>query len=173
MLPCGEDLGMIPACVPEVMNALRILTLEVQRMPKDSAQQFGIPADYPYLSVDTFSTHDMTTLRGWWEEDADQTFRFWRDVLRRPGTPPAVATPDICRQILRLNLAGSSLFCIFSLQDWLSIDARLRHPDVAAERINVPSDPHNYWNYRMHLTLEQLLQADEFNADIRRMIAER
>ena len=35
MLVCGEDLGMIPGCVAWVMNDLRILSLEIQRMPKD------------------------------------------------------------------------------------------------------------------------------------------
>ncbi|MDR0961944.1 MAG: 4-alpha-glucanotransferase [Mediterranea sp.] len=172
MLACGEDLGMIPACVPQVMNELHILTLEIQRMPKDPSQTFGIPAKYPYLSVNTFSTHDMSTLRGWWEEDAAQTLRFYNDVLGQPGTPPAVATTEICEQILRMNLAGNSLFCIFSLQDWLSIDGQLRNPDTAAERINVPSDSRNYWRYRMHLTLEQLMAADEWNEKIRQLIKE-
>ena len=75
MLVCGEDLGMIPGCVAWVMNDLRILSLEIQRMPKDPAQEFGHPDWYPYRSVCTISTHDMSTLRGWWEEDfpADTT----------------------------------------------------------------------------------------------------
>jgi 4-alpha-glucanotransferase len=36
MLICGEDLGMVPHCVPDVMEQLGILSLEIQRMPKKS-----------------------------------------------------------------------------------------------------------------------------------------
>ncbi len=35
MLVCAEDLGMVPDCVAWVMNELRILSLELQSMPKD------------------------------------------------------------------------------------------------------------------------------------------
>jgi len=69
MLICGEDLGLVPACVPDVMRELGLLSLEIQRMPKDSSQEFFYPAQAPYLSVITPSTHDMSTLREWWEED--------------------------------------------------------------------------------------------------------
>ena len=69
MLVCGEDLGMIPHCVPAVMDQLQILSLEVQRMPKDVNSQFGCTWNYPYLSVATTSTHDMSGIRAWWEED--------------------------------------------------------------------------------------------------------
>ena len=61
MLVCGEDLGMIPDCVAWVMNDLRILSLEIQRMPKNPAEEFGRLNEYPYRSVCTFSTHDMST----------------------------------------------------------------------------------------------------------------
>ena len=69
MLVCGEDLGMIPHCVPEVMERLQILSLEIQRMPKESWREFGDTWAYPYRSVCTTSTHDMSGIRVWWEED--------------------------------------------------------------------------------------------------------
>ena len=71
MLVCGEDLGMIPSCVEWVMNKLRILSLEIQRMPKDNLVEFGNLYHYPYRSICTISTHDMSTLRGCWEEDRE------------------------------------------------------------------------------------------------------
>ena len=172
MLACGEDLGMIPACVPHVMERLHILSLEIQRMPKDPAREFGDPARAPYPSVSATSTHDTSTLRGWWEEDPARTQRYYNHVLGRPGTAPATATPDVCKEILRAHLAGSSLLCIPPLQDWLALDGHLRHPRPADERINIPDAPRHYWRYRMHLTLEQLLAADGLNGKIRQLIAQ-
>lgn len=172
MLVCGEDLGMIPDCVAWVMNELRILSLEIQRMPKDPSNEFGIPSEYPYRSVCTISTHDMSTLRGWWEEDYQQTQRFYNSMLRHYGTAPTVATPELCEEVVRNHLNSNSMLCILALQDWLSIDAKWRNPDVKEERINVPSNPRNYWRYRMHLTLEQLLKADSLNVKIRKLVTE-
>ena len=172
MLVCGEDLGMIPACVAWVMNELRILSLEIQRMPKDPSQEFGHPEWYPYRSVCTISTHDMSTLRGWWEEDAQQTQRYYNHVLGHYGTAPAVATPELCEQVVCAHLTSNSMLSILSFQDWMSIDGQLRNPNVAEERINVPANPRHYWRYRMHLTLEQLMAADDLNNKIRQMIAD-
>ena len=170
MLVCGEDLGMIPDCVSSVMNDLRILSLEIQRMPKNPMHEFGYLNEYPYRSVCTISTHDMSTLRGWWEEDYLQTQRYYNTMLGHYGTAPTVATPDLCEEVVRNHLKSNSILCILSLQDWLSIDGKWRNPNVQEERINVPSNPRNYWRYRMHLTLEQLMKAEELNDKIRELI---
>ncbi len=170
MLVCGEDLGMIPDCVSSVMNDLRILSLEIQRMPKNPMHEFGYLNEYPYRSVCTISTHDMSTLRGWWEEDYLQTQRYYNTMLGHYGTAPAVATPELCEEVVRNHLKSNSILCILSLQDWLSIDGKWRNPNVQEERINVPSNPRNYWRYRMHLTLEQLMKAEELNDKIRELI---
>ncbi len=173
MLACGEDLGMIPACVPEVMSSLRILSLEIQRMPKDPAQTFARPGDYPYLSVCTTSTHDMSPLRGWWhEEDRGLIQRYYNEILGRWGEAPADCGSDICEQIVRDHLQSPSMLTILPVQDWLSMDETLRLPDPMGERINVPAICPYYWRYRMHLTVEQLLSADSFNGRLKRMIAE-
>ena len=172
MLVCGEDLGMIPACVAWVMNELRILSLEIQRMPKDPSQEFGHPEWYPYRSVCTISTHDMSTLRGWWEEDHQQTQRYYNHALGHYGTAPSPASPEICEEVVRNHLASNSMLCILSFQDWMSISGQLRNPNAAEERINVPANPRHYWRYRMHLTLEQLLEADELNSKLKQMITE-
>ncbi|WP_321334914.1 4-alpha-glucanotransferase [uncultured Bacteroides sp.] len=171
MLVCGEDLGMIPDCVAWVMNDLRILSLEIQRMPKNPADEFGHLSNYPYRSVCTISTHDMSTLRGWWQEDYQQTQRYYNHIMGHYGTAPAVATPELCEEVVRNHLYSNSLLCILSLQDWLSIDERWRNPNVEEERINVPANPKNYWRYRMHLTLEQLMKADSLNEKIKELIA--
>ena len=170
MLVCGEDLGMIPACVSSVMNDLRILSLEIQRMPKNPMYEFGHLNEYPYRSVCTISTHDMSTLRGWWEEDYQQTQRYYNATLGHYGTAPTTATPELCEEIVRNHLNSNSILCILSFQDWLSIDEKWRNPNVAEERINIPSNPRNYWRYRMHLTLEQLMKAKTLNDKICELI---
>jgi 4-alpha-glucanotransferase len=170
MLICGEDLGMAPDSVPIVLNRLGLLSLEVQRWPKRPWQRFGIPAEYPYLSVCSTSTHDMSTIRGWWEEEAEPRQQFWTKVMQREGTAPRECSAENCRFIIEQNLAGASMWCILLLQDWLSIDARLRHPVAAEERINVPAVPRHYWRYRMHMTIESLLQADDFNRSVAELV---
>lgn len=170
MLVCGEDLGMIPDCVAWVMNDLRILSLEIQRMPKNPAEEFGRLNEYPYRSVCTFSTHDMSTLRGWWEEDYQQTQRYYNQMLGHYGAAPAIATPELCEEVVRNHLYSNSILCILSLQDWLSMDGKWRNPNVQEERINIPANPRHYWRYRMHLTLEQLMKAESLNEKIRELV---
>ncbi len=170
MLVCGEDLGMIPESVPDVMNRLQILSLEVERMPKTPHQEFADLSTLPYHSVCTTSTHDMSPLRSWWTEDKAKTQRYFNAVLKREGEAPADCTADIASQIIVQHLQAPSMLAIIPLQDWLATDDALKHPDAEAERINIPADPHHYWRYRMHLTIEQLLRANEFNQRIRRFI---
>lgn len=170
MLVCGEDLGMIPGCVSWVMNELKILSLEIQRMPKDPASEFGNPNEYPYRSVCTFSTHDMSTLRGWWKEDSQQTQRYYNTMLGHYGAAPSEATKEMCEEVIKQQLHSNSILSIMSFQDWLSIDEHWRNPDIEVERINIPSSSRHYWRYRMHLTLEELLKADSLNSKIRELI---
>ena len=171
MLACGEDLGMIPATVPQVMSDLRILSLEIQRMPKSVEETFAHPANYPYLSVCTTSTHDMNPIRAWWEEDRQVTDQFWQMILGNQGEAPYFCEPWICRQILDQHLWSPAMLTILPLQDWLSMDGALRRQDPNAERINVPANSRHYWRYRMHLTVEQLAAAKDFNETLSGMIA--
>ncbi|MBD5226237.1 MAG: 4-alpha-glucanotransferase [Bacteroidales bacterium] len=172
MLTCAEDLGMIPACVPAVMSALEILTLDIQRMPKNPAEQFGNPANYPYYSVCTTSTHDMGGIRQWWEENRVQTQSFFNHMLHEQGTAPESAEPWICEKIVESNLKAPSMLCILPLQDWLSVDGKLRRDNPREEQINIPAISRHYWRYRMHLTLERLVKEKSFSGKVRDLIAE-
>ena len=170
MLLCGEDLGMVPACVPGVLRELGILSLEIQRMPKSSNIDFSDPAQAPYLSVVSPSTHDMSTLRAWWHEDSKTTAKFaWQHLGL--AFPPAELTGEIATSILREHLDSPAMWVVFPLQDLLAIDEKIRHPDPEAERINVPAIMPYYWRYRMHLGLEDLLAAKPFNTDLTRLLA--
>ena len=170
MLACGEDLGMIPDCVPEVMREYSILSLEIQRMSKQPYENFADTSRYPYYSVCSTSTHDMNPIRAWWEEDRDMTDKFWHEVLGEQGNAPAVCEPQICRRIVKMHLDSPSMLAILPLQDWLSMDGDLRLEDPSAERINVPAVARYYWRYRMHLTLEDLLSQSGFNAMVKEMV---
>ena len=172
MLVCGEDLGMVPGCVPWAMEQLQILSLEVERMPKQPGEEFGHVHDYPSCSVCTIGTHDMSTLRGWWEEDRDVSARYFHHELGYEGDVPAQAPGWLCEEVVRRHLHSSSMLCILAWQDWMSMDEGLRNPDIASERINVPANPRNYWRWRMHLTLEELVRQDAFNDKLRRLIGE-
>lgn len=171
MMACGEDLGMVPDCVPWVMNQLQILSLEIQRMPKEMWNQFGSPWAYPYRSVCTISTHDMATLRGWWKEDPELTRQFYHSQLGHGEPYPQTASGALCEEIVVRNLEAPSILAVFALQDWLSIDENLRYPSPDAERINVPANPNHYWGYRMHITLEDLMSQTEFNQHLAHLIA--
>jgi 4-alpha-glucanotransferase len=158
MLVCGEDLGMIPQSVPEVMSELRIWSLEIQRMPKTFGRLFEDLNAIPYLSVCTTSTHDMSTIRGWWKENPANTQRYYNEVLHHEGTAPADCTPELCREIASLHLQSPAMLVILPLQDWLSMDGSLRRENPDEERINIPAIPRYHWKYRMHPTLEELLE---------------
>jgi 4-alpha-glucanotransferase len=162
MLICGEDLGMIPDCVPDVMRQLGLLSLEIQRMPKTLLAHFLRPANAPYLSVVTPSTHDMSTIRGWWQEDKKLTQLFFNQELQQNGEAPPECETWISREIVRRHLDSPAMWSVFQLQDLLGLDRALRCPDVNAERINVPAIPNYYWRYRMHLRLEELGRAEDF-----------
>ena len=172
MLVCAEDLGMVPACVEWVMNELRILSLEIQSMPKDPSVRFGHLDRNPYRSVCTISSHDMPTLRQWWDEDEERTQDYYNNMLHRQGPAPHPLPSWLARDIIREHLESPSMLCILSLQDWLAIDDRLRLPDADAERINIPANPKHYWRYRMHLYLEDLMADTDFVTNVKELIAQ-
>ena len=170
MLCCAEDLGMVPDCVPWVMNELRILSLEIQSMPKDPAVRFGHLSRNPYRSVCTISTHDMATLRQWWDEDYERTQSYYNTMLYRGGEAPHPLPGWLAKDIVSRHLTSPSMLCLLSLQDWLAISEKYRLPDADAERINIPATSRHYWRYRMHLSIEQLIEADDLNAEIADLI---
>ena len=171
MLACGEDLGMIPACVPQVMGEEQILSLEIERMPKEYGVAYGDTLRYPYLSVCSTSTHDMAPLRLWWRDKAKHD-TYYKDVLGLEGDAPEEATAELCEKIVARHLASPSMLAILPLQDWLSLSEELRAEDIERERINIPAVAHHYWRYRMHLSLEELLSASDYNERVAKLIKE-
>ena len=170
MLVCAEDLGMVPDCVAWVMDQLRILSLELQQMPKDPKVKFGILSRNPYRSVCTLSTHDMPTLRQWWDEDYERTQVYYSSMLYRGGAAPHPLPGWLARDIIANQLTCPSMLCILSLQDWFALDEKLRLTDADAERINIPANPRHYWRYRMHINIEDLIADKEYNDAIKELV---
>lgn len=170
MLVCAEDLGMVPDCVAWVMEQLRILSLEIQTMPKAVGMLFGDLSKNPYRSVATISTHDMPTMRGWWDEDEERAQQFYNHALQIDGIAPHPLPGWLAEEIVNRHLYSPSMLCLLSIQDWLAIDESLRNKDAASERINIPANPRHYWRWRMHLTIEKLQGCDNFNDHVRTMI---
>ncbi len=170
MLVCGEDLGMVPHCVPDVMQQLGILSLEIQRMPKDPKKEFFHPNDAPYMSVITPSTHDMSTVRGWWEENSVRTQHFYNHVLGQWGDAPQYCESWINRAVVLQHLYSPAMWSIFQLQDILGMSDTLRRENPNEERINNPANPKHYWQYRMHIPLEDLLKEKEFNKELKEYV---
>jgi len=171
LLPCAEDLGMVPKGVKEVLEQLNILSLEIQTMPKGSGRRFARLEENPYLSVATIATHDMPPFRLWWQQDAKRAQAFWNEALQQEGEAPAEATPEVCTMVVRRHLESPSMLCLLALQDWLAIDAQMRRPRPEEEQINEPAVSNHYWRYRMHLDLEDLIVVANFNEHVRTMIA--
>src|ERR1700751_671266 len=65
----GEDLGTVPEGFRERMAKANILSYRVlyfEQEPETGA--FLPPAAYPALALAVIGSHDLPTLRGWWEE---------------------------------------------------------------------------------------------------------
>ncbi len=170
MLVCGEDLGMVPSCVPEVMSQLHILSLEVLRMPKQSDLEFISPAQVPYWSVFTTGTHDTSTLRSWWVEDEAKSLRFFRQILGGEGDVPQTCNPQIVGKVLNEVFASNAMLAILPLQDLLALDESLVTENPDEERINDPSNPNHFWCYRMAVDLNELSKNAPFNDGLRNLL---
>ena len=165
MLICGEDLGLVPDCVPEIMNQLAITALKVQRMPSENISWYN-PKNAGYLNVVTASSHDSSTLRQWWHEDRNLSQRYFNQQLGQSGTAPWNLEPQLAEIIMKQHLYNDSMLAIFPIQEFLATDDELSNPNMENERINNPAVFPHYWRYRMHLNIENLLTKDDFNNKI-------
>jgi 4-alpha-glucanotransferase len=163
MLPCAEDLGAVPDCVPQVLAKLKILGLRVVRWFRewDKEEQPYVPfEEYPELSVCTPAVHDSSTVREWWEKEADQ-----EGFCNFIGVPflPKIYNPGTARIILHAAASAASRFRVFQIQDLLHLSPRWYAEDPASERINVPGTANEFnWTYRIPAAIEALEQDRAF-----------
>uniref|UniRef100_A0A0D6QV62 4-alpha-glucanotransferase n=1 Tax=Araucaria cunninghamii TaxID=56994 RepID=A0A0D6QV62_ARACU len=170
MLACGEDLGLIPACVHPVMQELGLIGLRIQRMPSEPDLEFGIPANYGYMTVCAPSCHDCSTLRAWWEEDEGRRIRFFRNVLGYSEAPPAKCDPKVAHAIMQQHVEAPSIWAIFPLQDLQALKEEYSKRPAVDETINDPTNPKHYWRFRVHINLEMLLADENFQMTIKDLI---
>jgi len=165
MLICGEDLGLVPDSVPQVMDRLGITALKVQRMPSDNIPWYN-PKNAAYLNVVTASSHDSSTLRQWWHEDRNLTQQYFNRQLGQSGTAPWNLEPQLAEIIMKQHLYNDAMLAIFPIQEFFATDRELTNPNTDDERINNPAVFPHYWRYRMHLNVEELLEKEDFNQKI-------
>ncbi|GJN33341.1 hypothetical protein PR202_gb21933 [Eleusine coracana subsp. coracana] len=170
MLACGEDLGLIPACVHPVMQELGLIGLRIQRMPSEPNLEFGIPSQYSYMTVCAPSCHDCSTLRAWWEEDEGRRSRFYKTVVGSNEEPPSRCTPEVVHFIVQQHFDAPSMWAIFPLQDLLALKDKYTTRPAAEETINDPTNPKHYWRFRVHVTLESLLDDKDIQATIKDLV---
>ena len=170
MLTCAEDLGTTPPCVAQVLDQLRIPSLEVQTMPKQHDIDFAHLEANPYLSLATITTHDMAPMRLWWQDNQQRAQHYYAEMLQKEGRAPEQLTTVLAEEIIARHLYSPSMMCVISLQDWLAIDSELRSRNPRSERINTPGDSYNRWQYRMHVTIERLMGETRYNNKIKTMI---
>lgn len=170
MLVCGEDLGLLPDCVEPVLDSLRILTTELQTLPKQDGYEFAHLGNYPYRSMATTSTHDTAPLRLWWEENPERVQRFFVTMLQKEGRAPRHLPAYLAEEIIARHLYCPSMLCVLPLQDWLALAGEPAGFDIRQERVNTPSDAYNRWQYRMGPTIERLTQETQLNRKLKTMI---
>jgi len=169
MLLCGEDLGLVPDCVPKVMNDLGILSLQVQRMPSENIPFYN-PEIAPYLSVVTPATHDTSTVRQWWEEDKNLTSNYFYNQLKFNGEVPEHCTKEIMKTIIEQHLHSPAMFAVCPIQEFLALTNETMNQKIDNERINIPSVFPHEWKYRIHVPIENLLKNDTFNHEVKEII---
>jgi 4-alpha-glucanotransferase len=180
-LVVGEDLGTVPEGFRERMAEARILSYRVLFFEKDE-DGFLPPGRYPALALAVAGSHDLPTLRGWWEAgdialkerlhlypDADGAAKARQErmqdreqllaALRAEGLLPRAGEVEVEALV---RAAHSYLGRSRSALAVAQID------DITdeAEPVNVPStsDERPNWRRRLSLTLEQLSAGPRLDA---------
>jgi 4-alpha-glucanotransferase len=157
MLPLGEDLGVVPDLVRQSMHDLGVPGLKVLRWERrwHTDGSFIPPSTFSPESVTTVSTHDSSTVSGWWTEDPRITQRAVHDYGLQWNP---VCTSALLSDILSISHHSGSLFHINLLNEYLSLFPELSWNDPEFERINRPGtlDPLN-WTYRTKVPLPSIL----------------
>lgn len=178
MLPCAEDLGAVPDCVPRVLESLGIYGLRVLRWTKawNAPGQPYVPvAAYPRLTIACPSVHDSSSLRGWYEGEADKA-ELWAlasaSLGRDLGPVPESLDPKATAVLLELVAKAGSGVAVYPIQDLLALGSAFRPADPKDERINVPGTTNEWnWGWRLPAILETLALDSELESAARALAA--
>ena len=178
MLMCAEDLGVVPACVPQVLKELEILSLKIERWTREyskpDAPYINVKA-YPHLSVCIPSVHDTTTLRGWWEEElSEREKKEYYSLLNLRSQCPETYTSELAMTIIEHNLNANSIITIFQLQDLLFLNEKIDRKLFKEDRINVPGTvADTNWSYRIPVLVDDISKNLQFNKILKKLIDKR
>jgi 4-alpha-glucanotransferase len=179
-LVVGEDLGTVPEGFRERMERAQILSYRVLFFEKD-ANGFIVPDEYPRLALAVAGSHDLPTLRAWWQgsdlalktrlglfptpldatravDERSSDRRALLHLLRKSGLVESQEpNSEQFAEAAHALLAGTP-----SVVRMLQIDDLMGEVDP----VNVPgtSDEHPNWRRRLSLSLEQLLADSRFLA---------
>ena len=103
-------------------------------------------------------------------QNHDKTQRFYNTMLHQEGGAPFYAEPWLCDIVVSQHLESPSMLTVLPWQDWMSIDGKLRRENPNDEQINVPAIAKHYWRYRMHISVESLMEESVFNENIKNKI---
>jgi malto-oligosyltrehalose trehalohydrolase/4-alpha-glucanotransferase len=179
-LVVGEDLGTVPEGFREHMADANVLSYRVLYFEQDAEGAFLPPSAYPKLAVAVVGSHDLPTLRGWWEgrdlelkqslglfpgdnEYAHQREARDRDraqllaALRREELLPATGDPDIptlSRAAHRFLAHSPAVLALAQIDDLTD----------EGDPVNVPAttDEHPNWRRRLSMTLEDIATRPRF-----------
>jgi 4-alpha-glucanotransferase len=119
----GEDLGTVPESFRQSMAGANILSYRVLFFEQDWTEgSFLRPSEYPRLAVAVAGSHDLPTLRGWWQARDMQL----KDSL---GLFPSEADADSQRRQREVDRA--SLLRALSLEGLVPADREV-DPDQFA-----------------------------------------
>jgi len=170
MLPCAEDLGAVPECVPVVLAKLGILGLRVVRWTREWEKE-GQPyipfSEYPELSVCTPAVHDSSTVREWWDKEAEH--ELFSKFIGVPALSK-VYNPGVAAVILKKTAQAASRFRVFQIQDLLHLSPNWYAQDSAAERINTPGTCNDFnWTYRLPANISELAKDETLIQAVRKI----
>jgi 4-alpha-glucanotransferase len=172
MLPCAEDLGDVPLCVPKTLAKLKILGLRVVRWARewDKPDSPYIPLEsYPELSVCTLAVHDSSTVREWWEKEADQGA--FASFIGEPAMAN-VYNPGVAKKIIQKAASAASRFRVFQIQDLLHLSHKYYAPDPSSERVNIPGSVTGFnWTYRLPVSIAELAKDEELIHAVKELAA--
>jgi 4-alpha-glucanotransferase len=177
----GEDLGTVPEGFRERMAEANILSYRVLYFEQEAQTgAFLPPTAYPAQALAVVGSHDLPTLRGWWEA-RDLDLKEELGLFPRPG--------EASRQRQMRERDRMQLLKALRKEDLLLIDEEpdiptlsravhaflARTPSVLAmaqiddltdeaDPVNVPatSDEHPNWRRRLSMTLDELAARPRF-----------
>jgi 4-alpha-glucanotransferase/(1->4)-alpha-D-glucan 1-alpha-D-glucosylmutase len=185
----GEDLGTVPGNLRQVLERADVLSYRLLLFEREGAA-FKPPSSYPRRALVAWSTHDLPTLAGWWQEedlrvrralgllgeeelDAQRRERaqaraalleaLAKEDLIEPGTIPAGGPPseELMLAVSSFLAKTPSAVMVVQMEDVFGV----------ADQANLPGtvDQHPNWRRKLPVPVEQWARDPRFKRLTRRL----